>query len=113
MVCDIRPLKSEIYHVRLTVRGDRLVYAGDPYLPAVSSIETKLLLNSIISDAAKGARFLSLDLKDFFLATPMDKRKYMKLKASIIPADIKQQYNLGNLEKDGFLYVKIKRACTV
>ena len=40
--------------------------------PAALFIETKIMLNSVISDASKGAKLLTCDLKDFFLATPMD-----------------------------------------
>ena len=67
MVCDHRPLKTEKHRVRLTIGGDKLECTFDTASPAASLLETKLLLNSVISDAAKGARFLTLDIKDFFL----------------------------------------------
>ena len=66
MVCDYRPLKTEKYRVRLTVGGDKLDYDFDATSPIASLIETKLLLNSVISDSAKGARFMTMDIKDFF-----------------------------------------------
>ena len=50
MVCDYRSLKSKRYHVCLTVGGDKLDYDFDTTSPAASLIETKLLLNSIISN---------------------------------------------------------------
>ena len=56
MVCDYRPLKSDPYRVRLTVGGDRLQYDDDASSPAATLIETKLILNSTISDSAQGAR---------------------------------------------------------
>ena len=79
MVCDFRPLKQEKYRVRLTVGGDRLDYEHDATSPAASLIETKLLLNSVISDSAKGARFMTLDIKDFFLQTCMQEHEFMKI----------------------------------
>ena len=78
-VCDHRPLKAEPWRVRVVVGGDRLSYHEDPRSPAASLLETKILLNSIISDAKRGARFMSLDLKDCFLATPMNRPEYMKV----------------------------------
>jgi hypothetical protein len=48
------------------VGGDKLSYDEDTGSPAASLLETKLMLNSVISDAAKGAKFMSMDLKDFF-----------------------------------------------
>ena len=66
MVCDFRPLKSEPHRVSLTVGGDRLDYDKDAASPAASLLETKLLLNSVISQSAYGCRFMTLDIKDFF-----------------------------------------------
>ena len=74
-------------------------------------LETKLLLNSVISDAHKGARFMSADLKDHFLMTPMKENEYMKVQFNKFPEDIKQQYNLYNLvTSDGYIFIKIKKA---
>ena len=66
IVCDMRPLKTEKFWVRLTVGGDRLQYPDNTASPAATLLETKLLLNSTISQSAKGARFMTLDIKDFF-----------------------------------------------
>ena len=66
MVCDIRPLKTEKYRVRLTVGGDRLQYPDDTASPAATLLETKLLLNSTISQSSKNARFMTIDIKTFF-----------------------------------------------
>ena len=69
MVCDYRPHKQEKHRVRLTVGGDRLTYNEDVSSPEASLLETKLLLNSTISDAFKGALFMTLDIKDLSLQT--------------------------------------------
>jgi hypothetical protein len=66
-VCDYRPLKSEPYRCRIVVGGDKLSYDHDPASPATSLLETKLILNSTISDAKKGARFSHAILKIIFL----------------------------------------------
>ena len=50
MVCDYRPLKIEQYRVRLTVGGDKLNYLYDASFPAATLVDTKLLLNSVISE---------------------------------------------------------------
>ena len=70
-VCDLKKLKSEPHRIELVVGGDKLEYDNNSGSPAASLLETKMLLNSIISDAKHGAQFLSCDLKYFFLATPM------------------------------------------
>jgi hypothetical protein len=75
-ICDYRPLKTEPFRVRLTVGGDKLPYDDDAGSPAASLLESKLIINSTISDADKGARFLTADLKDNFLASPMKNNEF-------------------------------------
>jgi hypothetical protein len=94
-VCDYEPKKTEPYRICLVVGGDKLEYNSDAGSPAASLLETKLLLKSVISDARKGARFLRADLKDFFLATPMDNPEYMRIHWKHIPDDIREQYKLA------------------
>ena len=57
--------------MNMTVGGDRLDYLGNQSLPVASFLETKLLLNSVISDSRQGARFMSVDLKDHFLQSKL------------------------------------------
>ena len=110
MVCDYRPLKAEPNRVRLTVGGDRLSYPSDAGSPAASLLEAKLLLNSTISDADSGARFLSADIKDFFLATPMDDPEYMRIHSKYFFQDIRAQYDIENkVASDGYIYVRINK----
>ena len=61
-VCDFKPLKKEQYRVRITVGGDRLHCPDDTGSPAANLLETKLLLNSTISDVSHGARFFTCDI---------------------------------------------------
>ena len=73
-------------------------------------IETKLLINSTISDARKGARLLCADIKDFFLATPMPNNEYMKVQLKNFTADIISTYNLRSLATPaGDVYICIKK----
>ena len=72
-------------------------------------LETKLMLNSVISDATKGSRFLTMDIKDHFLATPMANPEYMKIPYKYFPPDIRKRYNLEDLVHNGYIYVKIKK----
>ena len=110
MVCDIRPLKSDKFWVRLTVGGDRLQYPDDTVSPAATLLETKLLLNSIISQSAKGARFMTLDIKDFFLQSVMDQPEYMKIHAKYFLPEICEKYNINELvHTDSYVFCKIKR----
>ena len=109
MVFDYRPLKMEPYRCRIVAGGDKLIYDDDALSPASSLLETKLLVNSIISDAKDNARFMSADLKDFFLASPMSRPEYMKMALKYIPQDIIERYNLLELAVDGYVYIRINK----
>ena len=65
-------MKTEPHRVRLKIGGDNIDCPYDAGSPAASLLETKIILNSPISDARKGARFLSDDLKDHLIASPME-----------------------------------------
>ena len=107
-VCDYRPLKDEKWRVRLVVGGDKLEYELDSGSPATDLTETKLLLNSVIANAKKGARFLSMDLKDMFLHTPISTPEYMKIPFKYFPEDIITRYNLNALvHSDNHIYIKL------
>ena len=109
-VCDIKPFKAETHRVRMVVGGDKLHYDDDAGAPAASLLETKLLINSVVSDASKGAKFMTLDIKDFFLATPMPTPEYMKISLTSVPEDIITQYQLRNLTTpSNHIFIKINK----
>ena len=64
-----RPGKFDPYQTRLTIEGKLIAYPGDCGTPTVDLLTVKLLLNSIISTL--GAKFMTIDIKDFYLNTPM------------------------------------------
>jgi len=53
-------------------------------------------VNSTISDAKHGARFMCADIKDHFLATLIKDPEYMWVKYYYIPQDIRRRYNLDS-----------------
>ena len=53
---------------------------------------------------------MTINIKDFYLNTPMHWFKYMKLKLSDLPEDFFKLYNLASkVDKNGFVYLKIRR----
>eukprot|EP00804_Cyclotella_cryptica_P026916 CCRYP_014749-RA/>CCRYP_014749-RA protein AED:0.26 eAED:0.26 QI:0/0/0/1/0/0/2/0/1022 len=112
IVANYRPEKEDPYRIRLTVGGNRITYPGDCGTPTADMLTTKILLNSVIS--TKGARFMTIDIKDFYLNTPMVRPEYMRLKLSDIPDHIIKLYKLDKLvTTDGYAYVLIQKECTV
>ena len=108
VVVNYRPEKDDPYRTRLTVGGDRVNYPGDCGTPTVNLLTVKLLLNSVVSTL--NAKFMTIDIKDFYLNTPMSRFEYMRLKLSDLPAEFVKQYNLtAKVTADGYVYVEIRR----
>ena len=50
-----------------------------------------------------------MDVKNFYLNTPMKVFEYMYLPISIIPQEIIDKYNLRDLAEDGWVYIEIQK----
>ncbi|GKY90853.1 hypothetical protein MPSEU_000058100 [Mayamaea pseudoterrestris] len=100
-----RSEKENPRRVLFTVGGDRLDYAGDVSTKSADLATVKLLLNKVVS--SPGATFLTIDIKDFYLNTPMDKYEYMHIPVWAIPDDIREQYRLADLIHNGHAVVEI------
>ena len=102
-------MKSDQCTICLVVGGDKLDYSLDSGSPAASMLETKLLVNSVISDAKEGATFMSCELKDLFLCSAMDTGKYMQIPYKYFPEDIRIWCNLEEKLSRGYIYLRTKR----
>ena len=111
MVCNYRPLKEEKYQVQLTIGGDKLDYDNETASPTANLLDTKILINSTISDAKKNARFMTIDIKDCFLMSPLPpgEREYMRIHSRYFDKEIRDLYNLHNkINQDGYVYCEIQ-----
>ena len=74
-------------------------------------LDTKILLKSTILDANKGARFMTMDIKDCFLMTslPIGKQEYMQIHSQYFDQHLQKLYNLyRKIDKDGYVYCNIQ-----
>jgi hypothetical protein len=107
VVAALRPEKANPRRVRWTVGGDRIDYPDDVSTKTADLTTAKLLINSTLS--TPNARYMTADLKDFYLGTPMERYEYMRIPLDMIPQAIIDQYNLTPLIHNGFVYVEIRR----
>ena len=106
--CDYKPNKEEKERTRLTARGDQINYPDDCGAPTADMTLFKILVNSIIS--TPNAKCIMMDIKDFYLNTPMKRPEYMRLKITYIPDEIIDQYNLKSLvTQDGYVYCEMTK----
>ena len=106
-VRSFRPQKPEPYCTRLTVGGNLIDYPGNLSMKAADMTTFKILVNSTLS--TPGAKWLGLDVKNYYLGTPMDNYKYMFIPINQIPQEIIDHYNLHNIVHKGKVYVEIRR----
>jgi hypothetical protein len=105
IVCDDKPHKKEKERVRLTVSGDRLDYSGDVATSTADITTFKILINSTLS--TKDAAMMMMDIKNYYLGTPLTRFEYMKMLLSRFPDEIIQKHNLNDLAIDGWVYIEI------
>ena len=64
----------------------------------------KALFNSVISTA--GAKFMTMDISNFYLMTPLPRPEYIRMKLSDIPQEIIDEYKLKDIaDSKGTIYI--------
>ena len=106
-VCSFRPQKPEPYRTCLTVGGNLIDYPGNLSMKVADMTTFKILVNSTLS--TPGAKWLGLDVKNYYLGTPMANYEYMFIPLNQIPQEIIDHYNLHNIVHKGKVYVEIRR----
>ena len=82
-VCTVRPEKLEKNCTRFTIGGDCINYPDKVATPTANLLVTKILFNSTIS--TPGAKFMTMDICNFYLNSPLLRPEYIRLKISDIP----------------------------
>ena len=104
-VCTVRPEKAEPNRTRLVVGGDSINYPGEVGTPTAEMLVAKLLLNSTIS--TRGAKFMTMDISNLYLMTPLERPKYIHMKMDDIPDEIIEEYKLhSKADKNNTIYLK-------
>ncbi len=75
--------------------------------PIAEMLIAKMLFNSVIS--TKGARFMTMDISNFYLMMPLHRPEFIRMKLSDIPNKVINEYKLCNkATPDGSVYIKAK-----
>jgi hypothetical protein len=93
------------------VGGDRLDYSGDIATSTADITSFKILINSTLSTA--DAAMMMIDIKNYYLGTPVPRFEYMKMLLSRLPEEIVRKYNLDALAVDGWVYIEIRKGMYV
>jgi len=107
-VCSVRPEKKEANRTRFTVGGDRINYPGEVATPTADMLVAKMLFNSVVS--TKGAKFMTMDISNFYLMTPLKRPEYIRIKLSDIPEEVIVEYGLRKkVDKNDCVYIEASR----
>ena len=64
----------------------------------------KLIFNSVVS--TKGAKFMTMDISNFYLMTPLNRPEYIIISIRDAPDEIVREYNLKEkIAADGSVYI--------
>jgi hypothetical protein len=62
-----------------------------------------------ITLSTKDAAMMMMDIKNYYIGTPLPRFEYMKMQLSRFPEEIIQKYNLNALTVDGWVYIEIRK----
>ena len=81
--------KVETKRVRWTVSGDMITYKDNLETPTSDLTTVKNHLNKVISTQV--ARYVTMDIKDFYLSPPLNNYEHSRIPIKNIPQEIIDQ----------------------
>jgi hypothetical protein len=106
-VVDVLPNKEEVHRVRLTVGGNLIQYPGDVSNRSSDLTTSKCMWNITISTV--GAKYMCLDVNNFYLRTPVESFGYLHIPIKLIPQENIAEYNLLPLVTDGHVCIEVQK----
>jgi hypothetical protein len=89
------------------VCGNILDYSGDVATSTADITTFKIRINITLS--TEDFAMMMMDIKNYYLGTPLPRFEYMKMMLSRLPEEIIQKYNLNALAVDGWFYIEIRK----
>jgi hypothetical protein len=91
----------------MTVGGNRIEYPGEVAMETADLTITKAILNSVYS--TKAALYMNMDIKKYYLGTPLERYEYVRIPISMAPNEIMDEYKLHALINNGYIYVEVRK----
>jgi hypothetical protein len=107
IICVYRLKKKDRYHRCITMGGNLVNYPDNCGTPTADLLTVKLMFNSIIS--TPNAKFMTINIKDFYLMTSMERYEYFRMKLELFPQDIINEYGLSDkADADGNVFCEVQ-----
>jgi hypothetical protein len=108
IICNYRSEKKDPYRTHITMGGNLINYLDDCGTPTADLLTVKLMFNSVIS--TPNTKFMTINIKDFYLMTPMEQYEYFHIKIELFPPDIIEEYGLRNkVDADGNVFCEVRQ----
>ena len=107
MVCLVRLKKADPNRTLIIIGGNRICYPGDIGTNTASLDLVKIFINSFLS--IKDAKYVTFDISNFYLQTPLYRPGYVRTKLYDIPQYFIDEYDLLDSVRDGWVYFEINR----
>ena len=86
------------------MEGDRINYPGKVATPTACMLVANIIFNSVV--LTKGAKFMTMDISNFYLMTPLNQPEYIRINTRDAPDEIVKEYNLKKkTAADGSVYI--------
>jgi hypothetical protein len=86
--------------------GNKINYPGEIATPTAEMLAAKILFNSFVS--TKGAKFMTMDVSNFYLMTPLKRPEYLRVRLADLPEEIIREYKLlDKVTKNRSIYIKV------
>jgi hypothetical protein len=106
VVVNFDPQKADPHRVKITAGGNLINYPGELSTRTADLTTSKLMWNSVLS--MERARYMCLDIKNFYLTALLDCYECMKIPLNIFPEWIIKQYDLNKHALNGFIYLEMR-----
>ena len=107
VVCDVKLGKEDPNRTRITIGGNTIEYLGNCSTKTGAIEVVKGIFNSVCS--RPGAKFLSADITNYYLGTPLDRPEYARIRIKDIPQEFIDEYNLMQYVHKGWVYFEITK----
>ena len=108
IVVSYKPTMDNQNRTHLKMGGDRIIYPGNCCTPTVALLTVNLHQNSTIS--TEHARYMTIDINNFYLNTPMKRYEYMWLKLVDLTDNVIKHYKLeSKVTSDRYVYLEVQK----
>jgi hypothetical protein len=107
IVCNYCPKKKNPHRTHITMGENLTNYPDYCGTPTADILTAELMFNSIISTPS--SKFMTINIKEFFLMMHMDRYEYFRMKLKLFPQDIFDKYALcDKVDADSNVFCEVQ-----